>query len=184
MFQKNQGVKKAIVLYVTAILGFLILLPNGTANAHAHLSSSIPGEGETISADTRNFYLYFTSDLEQVNEVRLQTVDGAEVKYEELTLEPKNTVSIPLSQLLAEGEYVLYWDVLGEDGHTTSGEIPFQVAEQSSGVSFTSESDQKTEAANAPQTAGQQQTLLYMGILLLLVILIVGWALLRKGKTR
>lgn len=69
MFQKNQGVKKAIVLYVTAILGFLILLPNGTANAHA-------------------------------------------------------------------------------------------------------------------QTAGQQQTLLYMGILLLLVILIVGWALLRKGKTR
>lgn len=117
----------------------LLFLPTALM-AHAHLQSADPADGaeldhapekielrfsEGIEARFSTFALHLvpspdTADVEDHPQVPLGD-PGADAEERIVTLHAETDIE--------PGTYVLVWEVLAHDGHTTTGEVRFTVAE-------------------------------------------------------
>ncbi|MGH2690044.1 MAG: copper resistance CopC family protein, partial [Actinomycetota bacterium] len=107
----------------------LVLLPAGPAAAHANLVSSEPTNGGQMAASPDALVLRYS---EGVQRARVGVVDAAKrpVDRSEAAVDPQDrrTVSVALTDLV-DGLYTATWQVLSEDGHTTSGALFFVVGQ-------------------------------------------------------
>ncbi|OLS40453.1 copper resistance CopC family protein [Bacillus sp. MRMR6] len=105
----------------------LIVIPT-IVSAHTELTSSNPESGQVVTADLQEIVLNFGGKIESLSKMTLQK-DGVEVPFagvEPLDKQMTGTLSEPLEN----GEYVIQWNIVGEDGHIIEGEIPFSVQKQ------------------------------------------------------
>ncbi len=98
----------------------------GTAGAHAHLTSSIPAEGSTVSGSPAQVVLGFS---EAARLATLTLTHGADtpVKVASLPAQAALRVSIALPAL-SPGAWTLAWRAIANDGHITTGTVHFTVA--------------------------------------------------------
>ncbi|GAB3020181.1 copper resistance CopC/CopD family protein [Natronobiforma cellulositropha] len=103
---------------------------------HAYLSESDPANGEALESVPESVDLTFSGDgVQIVTEARIVDPDGEEVAGEAVIDEADTQrVSIPLAlespDSAPDGMYTVHWEVLADDGHTTSGSFFFTVGEE------------------------------------------------------
>jgi methionine-rich copper-binding protein CopC len=97
-----------------------------TAGAHAHLTSSIPAEGSTVTGSPSQVVLGFS---ESARLAVLTLTRGADtpVKVGPLPQQAAQRLTIALPTL-SPGTWSLGWRAIAEDGHVTSGSVHFTVA--------------------------------------------------------
>ena len=128
-------------MFKNFILTILIFLPMA-ANAHSLLSSSSPQDGETLDAPPSEIVLDFISPAKLIK-IKLNKSkskqgnsflgglfggdDGESVPLGESFLMSMNKRQIIPMPSLGEGDYLLSWRAMGEDGHVIKGELTFKV---------------------------------------------------------
>ena len=128
-------------MFKNFLLPLLIILPMA-ANAHSPLSSSSPQDGEILGAPPPEIVMDFTSPAKLIK-VELKKsaskqgnsflgglfggVDGELVPLGESFLMSVNKRQIIPMPSLGEGDYLLSWRAMGEDGHVIKGELTFKV---------------------------------------------------------
>ena len=110
----------------TLVAGAILTLVAFGAQAHAHLKSSTPKEGETVSMMPASISLTF-SESARITAVSIRKDQEPKQK---LTA-PASTgeqISVEVPRLVA-GSYTLAWRVAStDDNHIMSGELHFKVA--------------------------------------------------------
>jgi methionine-rich copper-binding protein CopC len=123
------------------LLTMLIILPLA-ANAHSPLSSSFPSDGETLDVPPVEIVMDFKASAKLIK-VELTMLknkqdngllgglfggdDGEPVPLGKSFLMSMNKRQVIPMPSLGEGEYLLLWRAMGEDGHVIKGEITFKV---------------------------------------------------------
>ncbi|MEW9052747.1 MAG: copper resistance protein CopC [Neobacillus sp.] len=109
------------------LICMLILIPT-LVSAHTELTSSNPESGQVVTEDLQEIVLTFGGKIEPLSKLTLQK-EGVEILL--AGIEPiDNQMTGTLSEPLENGEYVIIWNIVGEDGHIIEGEIPFSVQKQ------------------------------------------------------
>lgn len=108
---------------LTITFGVALLLASGLAQAHAHLQSSTPVEGSTLSTAPTTLELKF-SEAVTVTALTLGKSDEKGQALQFSTKEPveKVTAAIPA---LTPGKYVISYRVVSDDNHVMSGTVHF-----------------------------------------------------------
>lgn len=101
--------------------------------AHAYLSESDPANGEQVETLPDDVTLSFSGDGVQNAEIAVVGPDGEDVSGD-AEIDPDDTqiVRVPLEDAAGdtEGMYTVEWEVLADDGHTTSGTFFFSVGDE------------------------------------------------------
>ncbi len=119
-------------------LFLLLALVSNLALGHARLSSSTPAEGETLAADAEAITLQFSEAIQpRFSDFTLHYLgtrqDGEANRDNQL---PRGTpqvdgdrqvVEVAIPEDAQPGWYLLDWEVLAEDGHTTRGTVRFSI---------------------------------------------------------
>jgi methionine-rich copper-binding protein CopC len=120
--------KQYLALGCALIAGALTLAAPLAASAHDELIDSTPTSGQTLTALPDTFSVTMNEPLlalDGSNAFALQITDAAGAYYGDGCLtEDGATLSTPAA-LGAAGSYTLAWQVVSNDGHPVSGEIPF-----------------------------------------------------------
>ena len=128
-------------MFKNFLLTILIILPMA-ANAHSPLSSSSPQDGETLDAPPVEIVMDFESPAKLIK-VELKKSkskqgnsflsglfggdDGEPILLGKSFLMSMNKRQIIPMPSLEEGDYLLSWRAMGEDGHVIKGELTFKV---------------------------------------------------------
>lgn len=110
----------------------------GEATGHARLAESNPAEGGSLPIGGATIALSFTEAVQpRFSDFALHFLgEDAEAAATRDNRLPRQTPSVAASRSLIElslppnaepGWYLLDWEVLAEDGHTTSGKLRFQI---------------------------------------------------------
>ena len=119
--------------------GLMLLLLAGQALGHASLVESEPRDGGTLDRADEVVVLRYSEGIQpRFSDFALHFLgDDDEAALTHDTRLPRITpevadrnrvVSVPLPDDAADGWYALDWEVLAEDGHTTSGTLRFRLA--------------------------------------------------------
>ena len=100
------------------------MLP-GLAYSHAKMTSTVPADGDFISAP--RFLVLTFDNAVQLTGVELKTVDGNNRDVGTFSAEPAKTFSINVPQPLPPGEYYVVWRSTAADSHFATGEFFFTV---------------------------------------------------------
>lgn len=117
-----------VALIVAVLCTLLASVP--LAGAHAYLSETTPENGEQVEESPEEITLSFSGDGVQLAEVSVIGPDGEDVSAEAAVDEADaRLVSVPIEDG-GEGTYVVEWEVLAADGHTTAGSFFFSVGDE------------------------------------------------------
>lgn len=101
--------------------------------AHAYLSETDPANGEQVDSLPDEVTLYFSGDGVVSADVTIDGPDGNPVSAApEIDPDDTQIVRVPIDDGAAgeEGMYTVDWEVLAEDGHTTSGSFFVAVGDE------------------------------------------------------
>ena len=116
--------------YLGSVVLAMLLLPSW-AWGHAHLEESDPADGAELDSAPAALLLEFSEGVELRFSSFELVGDGGEAL--EVTAEAGDDsamqVELEPEEEIAAGDWRLVWEVLAEDGHTTSGEVHFTVSE-------------------------------------------------------
>ena len=118
-----------------AVVGVLLCLgAGGEALAHARLVAARPAENRTATPPPTELQLKFSEAIEV--KFAQVTVSGALVppfvmaggKTGAVALDPndKATLIVPFAAPMADGRYLVSWQVVAADGHRTKGSYRFE----------------------------------------------------------
>ncbi|RQG89199.1 copper resistance protein CopC [Natrarchaeobius halalkaliphilus] len=131
---RSRAVRLAFWLVLIVAAAGLVLGALATpVDAHAYLSDSDPSNAEQLEDRPEQVTLSFSGDGVQVADVTVTNPDGEVVSGEsEIDPDDTRTVRIPLEETAdgSDGMYSVDWEVLADDGHTTSGSFFFSVGDE------------------------------------------------------
>ncbi|HLF40434.1 MAG TPA: copper resistance protein CopC, partial [Acidimicrobiia bacterium] len=115
---------------VSAILFFVALGP-APAQAHPYLVQTLPGPGAIVQAPPPAIEIGFTeSVILEGSSIRLEGPDREPIALGPLRRpEGGPGLTADVEGDLAAAVYTVRWVVLGDDGHTSSGEFAFGVSD-------------------------------------------------------
>lgn len=124
----------------TIVLFAALVLVSAQALGHARLVGSVPEDGATLRAGTDTITLRFSEAIQpRFSDFALHHLgDDAATPPSRDNRLPRQTpavdaaaqaVEVPVPDTPRPGWYLLDWEVLAEDGHTTSGTLRFKIAE-------------------------------------------------------
>lgn len=107
-------------------LALVACLLADAAQAHAHLATSTPADGSTLTAAPAAFEMTF-SEPARLTALKIQkgVEPGQAIKELPTSVDRVLHVALPV---LAPGSYALTWRVLAADGHVSSGVVHFTIA--------------------------------------------------------
>ncbi len=162
---------------IAAALILLFMMPF-TAEAHTALTESNPAQGEVLTEIPQKLELRFGTKIEEGSSLTL-TGPSSEVELDTVSVEGDVMKGIIPDQL-ENGQYIISWKIIGEDGHPIEGEIAFSLnvaSEESVEPSVETEtvaeppvttSSEKQSAANEqPKDEGVMTVLLLIAITVL-----------------
>lgn len=117
--RRHRGALLAVVALVACALP-------AAADAHAYLVGSDPPAGARLSSSPPRIVLRFNEDFVPGSaRVTLRKTDGSDVALR-APVARGSTIAQPLPSGL-RGVFLLTWSLLSDDGHPTTGSIPFSV---------------------------------------------------------
>ena len=120
--QGDGGQRRALLL-----AGWILMLLNHPASAHAIILSSEPPAGGTVRGTDVSMRLHFNSRIDrQRSKLLVISTDGKETQVPIDDGSTEDTL-IGRAHVMAPGQYRLRWQVLSADGHITRGDILFSV---------------------------------------------------------
>ncbi|MCF6378703.1 copper resistance protein CopC [Nocardioides KLBMP 9356] len=123
---------------VAALLVALAIVLAGVspASAHAELVSTDPEEGAVLDSAPATVTLTFNEPVRLTSqEVAVYDAEGDPVESSATGVDSEVSVDLPGAAGLADGTYVVSWNVLSGDGHPISGALTFSVGAPSASVS-------------------------------------------------
>ncbi|ELY40044.1 copper resistance CopC/CopD family protein [Natronorubrum tibetense] len=123
----------ASVLVALVVMALAIGLVATPVAAHAYLSETDPGNGEQIDSLPDEVTLYFSGDGVVNADITVVDPDDEVVSEEsEIDSDDTQVVDVPIDEDATgdEGMYTVEWEVLADDGHTTSGSFFFAVGDE------------------------------------------------------
>ena len=121
---------------VLAISLAVLLIGASPASAHAELVSTDPEEGAVLEAAPASVTLTFNEPVRLTSqEVAVYDAEGDPVDATAAASDVEVRVALPGAADLADGTYVVSWNVLSGDGHPISGALTFSVGAPSATVS-------------------------------------------------
>lgn len=112
--------KKIIILALLCILTMPL-----TVLGHTTLTESNPAEGEVLAEVPKSIELTFGTTIEEASTMELQG-ENSTYTFENITV-ADNILSGTVKEDLENGQYIIAWKIIGEDGHPIEGEIPFGI---------------------------------------------------------
>jgi copper resistance protein C len=107
-------------------LAFGALLVPRAAAAHAILIASQPAQGGTVAPGNVAIHLQYNSRIDRArSRLTLTRPDQTQATLPIATQGAPDEMNTAAT--LAQGAYVLRWQVLAIDGHITRGDVPFTV---------------------------------------------------------
>jgi copper resistance protein C len=99
------------------------------ASAHAHLKSSDPQAGASLSSAPKQIALTFNEKVEEAfSSITLAGGDGKAVTVGRVKVDSANPAILRLEvPALGAGVYKVKWAVAGHDGHRRNGDFTFSV---------------------------------------------------------
>lgn len=113
---------------MTRLIKPLVVIPllwAGTAFAHAKMLSTLPADGDFVSAP-ESLVLEFDGPV-TLTSAELKTVDGENRDVGDFPAAPATSFSVRVPQKLPAGEYYLVWKCVAADSHFSTGEFFFTV---------------------------------------------------------
>lgn len=118
-----------------ALLGFLLL--SNSASAHSNLIDTIPAPERAVGGEVNRADLEFTAGVSNAT-ITLIGPDGVEVPGE-VTQPASNELRYLHEPLQLTGQYELTYELLSEDGDTTSGGFVYVYDPTATAVDYPSE---------------------------------------------
>lgn len=112
--------KKIIILALLCVLAMPL-----TALGHTTLTESNPAEGEVLAEVPKSIELTFGTAIEEGSTMELQG-ENSTYTFENISVSD-NILSGTVNEDLGNGQYIILWKIIGEDGHPIEGEIPFGI---------------------------------------------------------
>ena len=143
----------------------LLVLGAAPASAHAELIATDPADGSVLQTAPDTVTLTFNEPVRLTSqEIAVYDAAGDEVGSTAGSTGTEVTVDLAGAADLADGTYVVSWNVLSDDGHPISGALTFSVGAPSASVT----------AAPEPQSSSTTVTVVrdvvtvvtYVGLLL------------------
>lgn len=169
------------VIIIALSLSFLLV---GKVQAHSVVVSSDPEDGETVEDAINSVTMTFDTNIEQEEDIYLENSEGDRVDPEDVTIE-NDTVEVALPEALNAGDYTIFWEVYGADGHLVNGEIEFSVdAEATDETTSEEPADTENEAAEADSSdnGGMATTTIVLLIALAVIAIVVLIFFARKRR--
>ncbi|WP_394739658.1 copper resistance CopC/CopD family protein [Natronococcus roseus] len=162
----------AAVLACLVVAGLATALVATPVAAHAYLSETDPANGEQVDDVPDEVTLTFSGDGVVNADISVEDPDG-EVVSGEPEIDPDDTqiVRVPIDDADGEdGMYSVDWEVLADDGHTTSGSFFFAVGDEplDRDAVLESHEEDETDESISPIEAGSK------GLLLVGIVGLVG----------
>lgn len=132
---RTRVTRGATLVALVLVAGLVLASVATPVAAHASLSESDPANGEQVETVPEDVTLSFSGDGVQNADVSVTGPDGEDVSGD-AEIDPDDTriVTVPLEASAngddAEGMYTVQWEVLADDGHTTSGSFFFSVGDE------------------------------------------------------
>ncbi|ELY53495.1 copper resistance protein CopC [Natronococcus amylolyticus DSM 10524] len=169
---RGRGSLLAALLACLVVAGLALGLVATPVAAHAYLSETDPANGEQVDGVPDEITLTFSGDGVVNADITVEGPDG-EVVSGESEIDPDDTqlVDVPIEDAAdEEGMYTVEWEVLADDGHTTSGSFFFAVGDEplDRDAVLESHEDDETDESISPIEAGAK------GLLLVGIIGLVG----------
>lgn len=124
-----------VALVALALVGLGGLLGAAPASAHAELVSTDPTEGAVVESAPETVTLTFNEGVRLTSqEIAVYDATGEEVASSARASGTEVTVDLADAAALADGTYVVSWNVLSGDGHPISGALTFSVGAPSASV--------------------------------------------------
>ncbi|PAF39967.1 hypothetical protein CHH69_05425 [Terribacillus saccharophilus] len=134
---------------------FLYMLPQAVS-AHAVLTASDPGQGDTVTESMDAFTLTFNSNVEDVVETKV-TVNGQALATDSAAVDG-TTVTVPLAQEMVDGDYEFSYEVISADGHEVGNTVSFTAEGLTSAEESDSEQESAVKSEQNKQVNEQEQT--------------------------
>lgn len=144
-----------IALAAALLTAFLVLFAPLSASAHDSLISSSPEADSTVDTLPTELTLTFSAKLidgDGATEVVVTDASGATVTDGPATVNGA-IVTQPLVAEAAAGEYSVIWKIVSSDGHPTSGEFDFSVANGTESTPTAEPTSESTAEPTAEPTA-------------------------------
>lgn len=97
-------------------------------SAHTHIAVSNPSEGQIVTDELKEITLTFDGNLEKLSSMKV-VKNGTELTGLRVQIEAEKMFGI-IPEPLENGDYVIQWNIAGEDGHPITGEINFTVQKE------------------------------------------------------
>jgi copper transport protein len=128
---------RRLIIAAAAVAAVVLGVPVGSASAHAGLDESTPASGAVLTTSPTELVLDFDEPVEaSLGGVDLTTSDGAPIGIGPAEPTPGDASRLVVADVpaLADGVYVVVWQVTSADGHPARGAFTFQVGTASSAV--------------------------------------------------
>ncbi|RNF40106.1 copper resistance CopC family protein [Planococcus salinus] len=128
---------------------------------HSSLSSSTPAEGERVEQPLEEIRLEFGGGIEQGSTMSIKNEEES-LEFEDIAVSEQEMVGT-LSEALPNGTYTVTWEIISADGHPLSGEILFEVEQESVEEPVAEErvedqaTEEEEEAVSDPQPGEEQE---------------------------
>lgn len=143
----------------------LVVLGAAPASAHAELIDTDPAEGAVVGTAPDTVTLTFNEPVRLTSqEIAVYDAAGDQVEATSRASGTEVTVGLTSAADLADGTYVVSWNVLSGDGHPISGALTFSVGAPSASVTATPEPQSSSTAVTVVRDA--VTVLTYVGLLL------------------
>jgi copper transport protein len=154
----------ATVTVCLVVAGLALSLVAAPVAAHAYLSETDPENGEQVDDVPEEVTLYFSGDGVVNADITVEGPDGEAVS-DEPEIDPDDTqvVHVPIEGADGvEGMYTVEWEVLADDGHTTSGSFFFAVGDEplDRDAVLEAHEDDEVDESVSPIEAGAKSLLL------------------------
>lgn len=126
----------ALALLATALAALtLVLVGSSPASAHAELVETDPAEGAVVETAPEAVTLTFNEPVRLTSqEIAVYDAEGDEVGATASASGTEVSVGLTGAADLADGTYVVSWNVLSGDGHPIAGALTFSVGAPSASV--------------------------------------------------
>ncbi|MEC2075234.1 copper resistance CopC family protein [Metabacillus fastidiosus] len=158
----------------------LILLSFPTiVSAHTTVSHSTPAEGEVIRNNLLEVTVNFTEEIEKISTIELLSKNN-EIPFKRVTVEDNKLIG-QLEKPLENGSYRINWNIIAQDGHPLTGEIPFTVEKEKE------KEETNTVVVNenaTPENIANDSTNIVITIIITILIAIILFGFIILGRKR
>lgn len=124
---RTPRLKGAQIMTKKIAIGMLLLwfsLP-ATTNAHTALKNSNPAANQVVTEHLIELVLTYEGEVESLSTMTLQK-ENQDIPLTAVEIQTNQMIG-HLEKPLENGAYIIKWEIVGEDGHIITGDIPFTV---------------------------------------------------------